>query len=362
MAGRDFSVVMSPTLECNAACDYCFQAHSSKRADINLLKRVFSQLRDYAVAEGIATLRMYWQGGEVLTLPTDLLEEALLAEREAFTGTDVQLEDHLQTNLIAYSPSHRDLVASYFGGALSSSIDYPNLYRRQAGRTAEEFTAEWLRKKDQAESDGFRVSVIAMPNTETLELGAEAFVRHFVHDLGIRRFQVNFPFPGAGPRPLDLDVDRLANFYADLFDVTEAYGRELYVNPFASLKKTFHTGDKELPCIWSLSCADGLCGIGPDGTVAQCDCWLTGTGDHTFGSLAEHNMHEIMQSSHRARFRDRSRYLLAHTDCGLCRYWSLCHGGCPVRAFAFTGKLYEKDHYCSVYKRVFERVESAAYH
>jgi radical SAM protein with 4Fe4S-binding SPASM domain len=356
MGARDFSVVLSPTLECNAACDYCFQAHEPKRTDVRLLGEVFAKLRAYSVDRRLARMRIYWQGGEILTLPPGLLEQVLRTEYSCFEGSGVEIDNHLQTNLIAYSSAYRDLITSHFRGEISSSIDYPNLYRHRPGQSAEAFTEEWLRKKDQAEADGLRVAVIAMPNAETLELGAEAFVRHFVEDLGIRNFQVNFPFPGAGPRPLQIDTDRLAAFYADLFDVTEAYPDDLSVNPFALLKNTLHSGDKGLPCLWSTNCAEGLCGIGPDGMVAACDCWLTGTGDHTFGSLAELDMHEVMDSPRRARFGERSKYLLSHTDCGLCRYWALCHGGCPVRAFAFTGSLHEKDHYCTVYKRIFEKV------
>ena len=36
------------------------------------------------------------------------------------------------------------------------------------------------------------------------------------------------------------------------------------------------------------------------------------------------------------------------------------HGGCPVRAYAITGKFFVKDPYCAVYKAMFSRLEAHA--
>lgn len=52
--------------------------------------------------------------------------------------------------------------------------------------------------------------------------------------------------------------------------------------------------------------------------------------------------------------------LVRDDDCFTCDYLSICHGGCPVRAYSITGKFLAKDPYCAVYKAMFSRLEAHA--
>jgi uncharacterized protein len=52
--------------------------------------------------------------------------------------------------------------------------------------------------------------------------------------------------------------------------------------------------------------------------------------------------------------------LVRDDTCLSCDYLSICHGGCPVRAYSITGKFFVKDPYCEVYKAMFSRVEAHA--
>jgi hypothetical protein len=47
-------------------------------------------------------------------------------------------------------------------------------------------------------------------------------------------------------------------------------------------------------------------------------------------------------------------------DCLECDYLSICHGGCPVRTYTFSGTLFEKDPFCHLYKSLFRHVEDVA--
>jgi sulfatase maturation enzyme AslB (radical SAM superfamily) len=58
-----------------------------------------------------------------------------------------------------------------------------------------------------------------------------------------------------------------------------------------------------------------------------------------------------------AEFVERPKHLVENEDCLSCRYLSICHGGCPVRAYSAKGTIMAKDPYCEVYKVVFARAE-----
>ena len=46
MIGADFSVVLLPTLACNAACDYCFEQHRVGMLDHERLELIVRRLRE----------------------------------------------------------------------------------------------------------------------------------------------------------------------------------------------------------------------------------------------------------------------------------------------------------------------------
>ncbi len=67
-----------------------------------------------------------------------------------------------------------------------------------------------------------------------------------------------------------------------------------------------------------------------------------------------------MNGTRRTQFVKRPEALIEHETCGSCDYLSLCHGGCPVRAYSITGEFFVKDPYCEVYKALFSRMENLA--
>lgn len=360
--GRVFSVVFVPTLACNCTCSHCFEELSGRTLGDSGWQPLFRRIRELAEALETRTLRLYWQGGEVLCMDPGSVKRGLEAAAAIFEDSGIALEHHLQTNLLLYdSAEWRDVVTAFSLGTLSSSVDLPNLYRRTPSLSPEEYNAAWLRRKEAAEADGFQVSAISLPNPETLRLGAERFYTFFAEELGVRNVQVNFPFPGRRPGLLPLDLSQLATFMRDLYEVWVARDRYLNLSPFRCLEDRLVHAKGELLCPWGYSCANSILAVGPSGEVAQCDCWLLTFRDFDFGSLMEQPVQGVLNSSQRRVFLDRPVRLMQDSECGECEFWKLCYGGCPVRAFAFKGDIFSPDHYCPVYREMFSAVlENAA--
>ena len=59
-------------------------------------------------------------------------------------------------------------------------------------------------------------------------------------------------------------------------------------------------------------------------------------------------------------FLDRPVRLMEETDCVECEFLALCHGGCPVHAYATTGNLCAKDPDCESRKTLFRLARNAA--
>lgn len=363
-----FSLILLSTLQCNADCEYCFENKTEDRLTLDRLGEMIRKVLDTMVEKSLASLTIYWQGGEAMLLPPIWYEQAHdLIQREA-EMRGKQVFHSLQSNMLAYSSRWNRVIAGMFGNSVGTSLDYPNLHRKLLGQGPESYNEIWKQRVQEARSAGIEVQVIAIPNQATLEMGADQFYRYFADELGIAEFQVNTPFPGGAANSTKkelpmAEVEKLSRFYLDLAEIWLERGHRqgVKVGPFDALLRHFSQEPTTLPCIWGDNCANMLVSIDARGDVAQCDCWVTSYPDYHYGNIFEsENFGEMLRTSPvRQQFNERPMQLIQR-DCLDCDYLSLCHGGCPVRTYTVHGSLFEKDPYCELYKVIFGRMERAA--
>jgi len=366
MMGSHFSIILLPTNKCNVNCEYCFEDKTDDRMTLEQLSVVMSKVFDYMEEARIQALTIHWQGGEIMTMPPDWFERAYDLIQNAAEARGKFVEHGLQSNMIAYNSRWNGLIERMFGGSLGTSMDFPNVHRKLFNGSATDYTRIWKYNVQTALSAGISIGVIAVPNQSTLAVGAEKFYSYFVDEVGVRSFQVNTPFPGGEQnetkRSLGLDVDQLGQFFVDLTDVWLARGYyDVSLGPIDELIRKFTDGSGCLPCIWQANCADEFISIDARGYVAQCDCWVTSYPEYFFGNIFETDSLRKMlaESSARRKFVDRPAVVIPQ-DCIQCDYLSLCHGGCPVRTYTFSGSMFEKDPYCHVYLAMFKKAEEVA--
>lgn len=366
MSGRAFSVILLPTAECNAACDYCFEHKDAHRLSLAMLPVLTARLLDHMQREGFGECEIYWQGGEVTLMGPGWFAQAGEKMDAAAAARGLRLRHFLQTNLIGYSPAWNDVLRSMFGNALGTSMDYPNLHRRLLKGGPEAYTALWTRRLGEARGAGITVGVIAVLHQGSIAAGPERFYRYFAEELGLDDFQVNTPFPGgpakAAEGVFDLENGPLADFLVGLFDIWMARGTAAGVKlgPFDALIDHFTGAAARLPCIWKENCSNQFIAVDSKGSVAQCDCWVTSYPEALFGNLfADADLTQMLRTSPARRtFVERPAHLVGQDECLSCRFLAICHGGCPVRAYSALGTMLAKDPYCEVYKSVFRRAEA----
>jgi radical SAM protein with 4Fe4S-binding SPASM domain len=364
MISADFSVVLLPTLACNAACDYCFEQHRAGMLDHERLGLIVRQLLDVAQGHNLKRLNVFWQGGEVTLLSPEWFERAGEIFAKSLSPANVKVVHYLQTNLIGYDRSWNPLVHQMFGGSLGTSLDYPNLYRRPVAGQPEDFFPRWRQGYNDALQGDVHVGLIAVVNHATLATGAEAFYHFFVDELGISDFQVNTPFfarnQDASCKPLDPAA--LGQFLTDLADVWLAKGLDqgVKLGPFDELLNWFSGREGVLPCMWRPSCPHDLVSIDPDGNVAQCDCWVSSYPEHHYGNLfGDASLGELLtRSTAREAMLARPVQLVAAAPCQTCEYLAVCHGGCAIRALTASGQLASRDPYCESYLQLFAHMET----
>lgn len=361
-----FSLILMPTLKCNADCAYCFEDKTEDTLGLDQFSTIVSKTLDYMDDRGFDTLLIHWQGGEVMTLPPSWFERAYEIVQRLADSRKMSIRSYIQSNMIGYSKDWNRILSEMFDNSIGTSMDFPNLYRTAQGGCVKKYNEIWLRNIDKAREAGISVGVIAVPNDKTLALGAERFYSHFVDELGIVDFQINTPFPGGqfknSKTIFPLRDDRLTRFLVDLSNIwmERGYEQGVMIGPFDSLMDYFAHGGKSLPCIWRDNCANEFICIDPRGNVAQCDCWAATYPEFHFGNiLGDADLAELLTSSEaRDRLLDRSSQIIQREDCLDCEYLALCHGGCPIRSYTVWGDLTTKDPYCETYKALFRRLEN----
>lgn len=362
------SLILLPTLNCDADCEYCFEHKGGQPLSLELLPEMFAKIFAFIDERNTHELHVHWQGGEVLTLTPEWMEKAEECIQRTAECHHKMVRHFLQSNLIGYGSDWEPIITRMFANSIGSSLDYPNQHRKVKGGSPEDFNQLWAVKANAARKAGNHIGIIAIPSMATLAAGAEAFYEYFTRELGFIDFQLNTPFAG-GPvnsvkKGFPLAPERLGHFFTELIDIWMArgYAEGVRIGPFDQLLAYFRDEPHQLPCIWHRNCADQFICIHPKGYIAQCDCWAASYPEYHFGNIfGNGSLSEILEAStSRRRFFDRPLSIIQNQDCIDCDFLALCHGGCPVRAYSLNGNLYDKDPYCPTYLAVFKHMKTVS--
>lgn len=363
-----YSLILLPTLQCDADCEYCFEKKGAPPLSPDMLPAIFIKIFDFMDERNTRELHIHWQGGEILTLSPEWVDDAGERIRTTAESYGMRVSHFLQSNLLGYGPQWEGVINNMFGKSIGSSADYPNRHRKVKGGSPEAFNPLWRKRADEARNAGNHLGVISIPSLETLEAGAEKFYDYFTQNLGLSDFQLNTPFAGGPANAVKagfpLDPIRLGQFFTQLIDIwmERGYARGVRIGPFDQLLACFLDEPHLLPCIWQRNCADHFICVHPEGHLAQCDCWVASYPEYRFGNIFENGgLADILERSPaRKHFLNRPADIIQNQDCIDCDFLGICHGGCPIRAYSFRGNLYDKDPYCPTYLAVFHHMKRVA--
>jgi uncharacterized protein len=364
MFGPQVSIIFVPTFNCNCNCAYCFEPRSHESISLEELSTVFSRVSSYLAGSGVRQVDVYWQGGEVMVLSPQWCLDAGRLIKSLMSNHNLKVKHFLQTNLMDYEPVWDPVIWELFDGTLGSSLDYPNVHRKFRDLSGHSYNTHWADKFRLAVSRGLNVSVISVPNQETLALAPSDFYRYYADELGLKSIQLNTPF-AAGPASqladeLFLDPVRLGDFLVGLLDVYFSKDDGVRLDPYEGIVERITLGDgaAKVPCFFCANCVSGFFCVGPSGEVGQCDAWLGSYPDRNFGNLLEcDDLGKLLTSPARMKLAARTANLIRNSECLDCQYFSLCSGGCPVRTMSAKGSPDHPDPYCETYKKVFGFIE-----
>jgi len=307
-------VLLIPNLDCPFRCVYCFEKKRHMQTDVEAMKRRLASLE---LPKGV---HVCLHGGEA-TLADVYVFEELVREAKKYTSNV-----SLQTCGYWITEQVLDVIKRY-DVSVGVSIDGPpeqNILRGERPldkKYAKQMTDRIMQNLHRLCDEGVRTSIIAVLHRENV--GTEKRLVRFekwlleLKDIGVNSGRLNPMFATRQEaKPYELTSHQVASAWIALYEFAKLH--ELRYDPFREMANNLQ-GKPVSPCSFS-GCdtfATPTVSILPDGSLGLCD--------RTFGRGL---WTRSEQQSHCGRTE-----ALKLTQCRGCRYFEVCHGGCPMEGF-----------------------------
>jgi uncharacterized protein len=338
-------LMLIPSLGCQAKCSYCFGPNHGPV----MQQEAFDAAVNWIAATGTPgeTLELTFHGGEPLLVGKEWYRQALPGLRQRFDG---RLKLGIQSNLWLLDDEFCALFREH-GVSIGTSLDGPETINdSQRGKGYFERTLAGI---NTARRHGMNPAVIctftrhsASHYREVFDFFAEQELSFSVHEAVCSL--------GDDPGVTALFPDEAAGTLVDLFDYYLENITRTQVSTFDAMARGLSAQNGAL-CTFG-NCLGKYLTITPGGGIYSCNRfahhpqWQLGTAFDP-PDLAVLTESEAWQKL-------RQRELTVHEDCGDCRHFEYCKGGCPYNALSSAPD--RRDPHCTIYRRLFDVITRRA--
>ena len=353
---RITSLLIKPaSAVCNLDCAYCFYLDReadpyrelpARRMSDETLERLVDSYLFYSYPQSVFA----FQGGEP-TLAGLAFFEKLVALQERYGRPGQAVSNALQTNALLLDESWCDLFRSYHwlvGVSLDGPEEVHDRYRfNKAGHGSWKRVMQSVELLKKRKVDFNILCVLSQAN-----ISEPRALYRFFKSLGVDNLQfiplAEFHADGS-PMPFTITPEQYGRFLVELFDVWWPDRRQMRIRCFDNLAEAL-AGQKPGACTMHETC-DSYCVVEYNGDVYPCDFFVESRWK--LGNLHLDSWSEIARRSRRYAFARKKT--LAHPECQVCEYQSLCHGGCPKFRHGPRGEFADLDYFCPAYKMIYAR-------
>ena len=353
---RITSLLVKPaSAVCNLDCEYCFyldreaDPYSSlpgRRMTLETLERLVDTYLFYSYPNSVIA----FQGGEP-TLAGLPFFEKLVEYEQRFGRPNQNVSNALQTNAVLLDKNWCDLFRQYnwlLGVSLDGPEEVNDLYRYNKQRRG-----TWKRVMQSVEllqTNKVEFNILCVLSTANVEKPKELY--RFYRSIGVDNIQF-IPlaeFDGLGNRlPYTITPEQYGRFMVEVFDVWWPERRKVRIRCFDNIAEAV-AGQKPGTCTMHETC-DSYVVVEYNGDVYPCDFFVE--GGWKLGNVNDDSWGEIARRSKRYSFA--TKKTIAHPECQVCEWQSLCHGGCPKFRHGPRRQFEDLDYFCSAYKMMFAK-------
>ena len=351
---RITSLLVKPaSAVCNLDCTYCFyldrdadpyQALPGRRMSLETLERLVDTYLFYSYPQSV----LAFQGGEPTLAGLQFFEKLVEFEQQ-YGRSGQSVSNAIQTNGILLDKNWCDVFRQY-EWLIGLSLDGPEAANDQF-RVHKDGRPTWKRVMQSLELlQQNRVEFNILCVLSQGNVGRPKELYRFFRSLGIEHMQF-IPlaeFDGEGnPLPYTITPEQYGRFLCEVFDAWWPERRKVRVRFFDNLAEAL-AGQKPGTCTMHETC-DSYVVVEYNGDVYPCDFFVEKSWK--LGNITLDSWPEIARRTKRYSFA--AKKTLAHPDCQVCEYQSICHGGCPKFRHGPHARFEDLDYFCAAYKMIY---------
>lgn len=353
--------IIKPTYACNLACKYCYLSNDTKKyyhADLSLILKALSQIREVIRTQGVRPSTLIWHGGEPLLWGFENFKRVFEFVDQEFKGCNIR--HSIQTNLSLINEQFIELFKQYKVNVSFSLDGTQDIHDSQRIDKSGQGTFEKiLNKYFLCKEHGLNPGCIVVATRK--HIGRVAELYEFLANNGIS-FKLNPIFNSGEAININDEYGLSASDYArisiELFDLWyNDKQRRINNQKFADIASAIVTGRTSL-CVFSKNCQDSVCAISPYGDVFPCGRFCDNSlKEYAYGNINDTTLINILADRKDTEVYKRE-YWIQNSECRECRYYKICNGGCLHDGFLVNHDFRTKSFLCDVYKEVFAHIEN----
>lgn len=354
-----YTFLIKPTNNCNLRCKYCFIDNDvklfSQTMTMGIAKVAIDKIAKFVLLPHNTNneCSVLWHGGEPLFWSASQFRDILCYMHETYP--DVAWKNSMQTNLTLLTDEHIQ-VFKKFSVSLSTSMDgYRELHDENRvfvnGNETHYIIVDKLHKLSK---NNIHSGLIVVLNRTNIDKIIEIYNYFKKHNQG---FRVN-PLIDTGEAlknsRLSITPDSYARCMKLFFDYWINDDSAVPVHNFVEWTSSLITRVTS-SCSFVENCQNQFTVIEPNGDISVCDR-LCGNTEYVYGNITKDDLYEIFTKKQKV-FECRSEILKKH-ECKECKYWDICHGGCPTESSGGLKDINKKFKYCDAYKEIYQHIEN----
>jgi uncharacterized protein len=353
---RITSLLIKPaSAVCNLDCEYCFyldrEADPYKELPARRMSRdTLERLVDTYLFYSYPNSTFAFQGGEPTLAGLDFFQDCVEFQQQYGRGGQ-NVSNALQTNGVLLDDNWAQLFRQYnwlIGLSLDGPEEINDAYRfNKAGHGTWTQVIRGLEALQKAKVDFNILCVLSQGN-----VGKAKELWKFYKSLGVDNLQF-IPlaeFNADGSRmPFTITPEQYGRFLVEMFDFWWPERRKIRIRFFDNIAEAV-AGMKPGSCTLHETC-DSYLVVEYNGDIFPCDFFVE--KEWKVGNLMLDSWSEIARRARRYQFAEKKT--LAHPECQVCEWQSICHGGCPKFRHGPHRRFDDLDYFCQAYKMIYAR-------
>ncbi len=355
-APRISSLLIKPaSAVCNLDCAYCFyldrdadpyKALPARRMSAETVERLVDGYMAYSFPDSAFA----FQGGEP-TLAGLRFFETFADHQDRHTRPGHRVGSAMQTNGVLLDRHWCEFLRAR-NWLLGVSLDGPEAVNDRY-RVSKQGKGTWKRVVQNIEllqKHGVAFNILCVLSEANVERPKQLY--RFFRKLGAAHIQF-IPLAEFGedgrPLPYTISPEQYGRFLCELFDLWWPDRRQVSIRFFDNIAEAA-AGRKPGSCTMHETC-DSYVVVEYNGDVYPCDFFVEASWK--LGNVAVDSWPDLARR--RRRYNFATKKTLAHPDCQVCEYQSICHGGCPKFRHGRHGRFDDLDYFCQAHKMIYAR-------